>query len=341
MGNRISKKKITLIAINVVLSLIFTVLLGGTLYVEYILGRFYRDPTQEPTLSSEQIDAILNAGTEDTKPPEATVVDPGKLEWEGPEVVEKEEHIFNVLLVGQDRRPGEIRARSDTMMMITINTRDNTVTMTSFLRDLYVQIPGYYYNRLNVPYALKGSSLLFDTLELNLGIRPDRFVEVDFDGFQKIVDLVGGVDIYVTAGEAVVMNQVGGWGIQEGINHLDGEKALAYARNRSTGGNGDFGRTQRQRNVIGALIEKAKTLDLVALNDLLLAASDIVNTDMTSTEILSYAVRFFPVLNKMGQVKSVQIPAEGTYYLGWADGIGSVVVADLKENSRVVAATQD
>lgn len=341
MRRKMSKKKIALIFVNIVLSLVFAVLLGGTAYVEYVLGRFHQDPSQEATLSSAQKEAILNSEPEGTKPPDATVVDPDELEWEAPDKLETQDHIFNLLLVGQDRRPGEIRARSDTMLMITVNTRDNTVTMTSFLRDLYVQIPGYYYNRLNVPYALEGSSLLFDTMELNLGIRPDRFVEVDFDGFQTIVDIVGGVDIYVTAAEASYLNYHNGWGIREGVNHLDGEKALAYARNRSTGGNGDFGRTQRQRNVIEALIEKASTLDLVTLNELILAVSDVVNTDMTSAEMLSYALRFYPVLSKLDQVQSVQIPAEGTYYLGWADGIGSVVVADLKANSKVVAQTQD
>lgn len=337
---RPSGKKIALMILNAVLAVVFTALLAVTVYLEWILGRFYRDPSQDATLSSEQIHAVLQEDADATRPADITEVKPEDVDWGQVEKVEEADHILNVLLVGQDRRPGEIRARSDTMILITINTKDYTVTMTSFLRDLYVQIPGYAPNRLNVPYVFGGFDLLADTMELNFGIRPDRFVEVDFDGFKTVVDAIGGVDIEVTAAEAAQMNRAFSYSLVAGINHMDGEVALNYARNRSVEPDGDFSRTRRQRNVIAAIIEKTRYLDLIQINDLLLSLTDVINTDMTSAEIMSYVVRFYPKLEKLSAPTSVQIPANDAYYFGWVNGIGSVVVPDLEINSAIVAKTQ-
>lgn len=339
-SSRPSGKKIALIILNAVLSVVFVVLLGATVYVEWILGRLYQDPAQTPTLSSEEIEAILDAEPVGTKPADMEVLDRDKLQWEQPEKVDPEEYIFNVLLLGQDRRPGETRARTDTMILITINTNTDTVTLTSFMRDLFVKIPGYYDNRLNVPYVFGGVELLYDTLELNFGIRPDRYVEVDFEGFEQIVDLVGGVEMYVSAGEAEFMNTYWTWGMTEGTHLLTGEQALAYARNRTTGGNGDFGRTERQRKVIAALIEKATELNLVEMNELLLTVSELVHTDMTSAELLSYAVRFYPVLSNLDEVNNVQIPYGDHFYAAWAEDIGAVIVPNLEVNSAIIAEYQ-
>lgn len=335
-----SSKKIALVILNVILSLIFVMLLSVSLYVEWILGKVYHDPSQDVTLSDKELEAVLQENIDATRPSGITEVKPGDVEWAEVEKVESSEYIFNVLLVGQDRRPGEIRARSDTMILITINTRDLTITMTSFLRDLYVQIPGINPNRLNVPYVVGGFELLADTLELNFGIHPDRYVEVDFDGFETVVDAVGGIDLYVTAAEAEYMNQYTGWGIREGMNHLDGKKTLEYARNRTTGGDGDFGRTQRQRNVINALFAKAKQLDLAQINELMLSVTEVVTTNLTSAEIMSYVVRFYPMMDQLGDPEELRIPYENAFYSAWADGIGAVIVPDLAVNSAVIAETQ-
>jgi len=336
-----SGKKLALMILNVVLAVIFTALLSVTIYVEWILGRFYRDPSQEVTLTPEQIQAVLQEDMEATRPSGVTEIKPEDVDWGQVEQVESADHILNVLLIGQDRRPGEVRARSDTMILITVNTRDYTITMTSFMRDLYVQIPGNAPNRLNVPYVFGGYDLLADTMEKNFGIRPDRFVEVDFDGFEAVVDAVGGIELYVTAAEAAYLNRHHtDWQIKEGVNHLNGKQALGYARNRTVGGDGDFGRTQRQRNVLNAILEKAKRLDLLQINELLLALTDVLTTDMTSAEIMSYVVQFYPKLEKLSTPTELRIPYGNSYYSAWADGIGSVLVPNLETNSAVLAETQ-
>ncbi len=336
-----SKKKIVLIILTVVLSLVLLAVLAVAIYLGWFFNRIHKDPDQDVTLSPEQIQQVLDEDKDATRPSGMTVVMPGEVQWEQAEKVEASEHIFNILLIGQDRRPGEVRARSDTMILITINTKDYTVTMTSFLRDLYVQIPGYMDNRLNVPYVLGGFNLLADTMELNFGIRPDRFVEVDFDGFKTVIEAIGGVDIELTAAEAAYMNKHNQGPVTEGVNHLNGEQALSYARNRSVGGGGDFTRTQRQRNVISAIFEKSRDLDLLQINDLMLSLTDVITTNLTSAEIMSYVVQFYPKMQKLAAPESVRIPVGDSYYAAFVDGVGSVVVPYLKPNCEAVAKTQE
>ena len=335
-----SGKKAALIVLTAFLAIVFTVLLAGTIYVEWILGRFYRDPSKDATLSSEQIQAIMQEDMNATRPADITEVKPEDVDWGEVDKVESSDHILNVLLVGQDRRPGEIRARSDTMILITIDTRDYTITMTSLMRDLYVQIPGYAPNRLNVPYVYGGFDLLADTMEQNFGVRPDRFVEVDFDGFKTVIDAIGGVDVEVTAAEASYLNRTEACGLVAGLNHMNGEVALSYARTRSVEPDGDFSRTRRQRNVIAAVIEKTRHLDLMQINNLLLSLTDVINTDMTSAEIMSYVVQFYPKLGKLSDPVNVCIPADGTYQFGWVNGIGSVLIPDMDANNAIIAQTQ-
>ena len=335
-----SGKKVALVVLNVILSVIFVALLSLTVYVEWILGKVYHDPSQDVTLSSEQIEAALREDQTEPKPDEITEIKPEDMEWAEVEKVESSDHIFNVLLVGQDRRPGEIRARSDTMILVTINTKDLTITMTSFMRDLFVQIPTIDPNRLNVPYVVGGFELLADTLELNFGIRPDRYVEVDFAGFEHVINAVGGIDVELTPDEVAYFNRVFQFNATPGVNHLNAEQALNYARCRSVEPDADFSRTRRQRAVVAALIKRAKELNLAQINDLVMAITEVLTTNLTSAEIMSYVVRFYPMIDQLSDPAELRIPYENNFYSAWADGIGAVIVPDLAANSAVIAETQ-
>lgn len=344
-----SGQKKALIALVSVLAVVFVLLLAATVYVEWVLGRFYYDPSQGGTLSHQDAQALLQDDQGNTLDPNAEIVDPDDIHLSQVDRVNVGGGVLNILLVGQDRRAGQKeRTRSDTMILVTVNPNEKKVTLTSFMRDMYVQIPGYYKNRINVAYRLGGAELLFDTMEYNFGIRPDHFVEVDFTGFSEVVDLVGGVDMELTAKEAKHLNnnEVGydfpeeNWNLKEGKNRLDGKQALAYARIRKIDATGDFARTDRQRKVVTALIEEARDMNLMELNELVLSASDIISTDMTSREILGYVAEFFPLLARMGDVGTVQIPAESTYKMTGIEGVGSVLVPNLEKNSAVIAEYQ-
>lgn len=333
-------KRITLIVLCCVLFLILAILITGTILLKGFLGRIDRiEETEAPTLSTQQIEDILKE-TQATEPDFTgeVIVDP-EVPTEPVEVIVTGDNIINFLLVGQDRRPGEYRSRTDAMILVTVNKTAKTITMTSFLRDTWVKIPGYFNERLNVPYVLGGFPLLNKTLEYTFGITADHNVEVDFDGFQKAIELMGGVDIVLTADEASHLNgQNNAWTLQEGTNHLDGEQALAYSRIRYL--DSDFGRTNRQRTVLTALINKAKTLGLTELVNLAYGLMPMVSTDMTDGEIISRVMELAPILPEL-QIVSQYIPAEDAYSFAWIDEKSVIYLnsANLEKNIQILKDT--
>lgn len=324
-------------ALKILCILLVLILLGliiGCVYADRLLSLVEKQPTTQETLSASEVHEIENQTDPFDKNFTGPVMDPTDVTWstEPMEIIE-EEHIVNILLIGQDRRPGQGRQRSDAMILCTLNTQRKTLTLTSFLRDLYVQIPGYQDNRLNVPYVLGGMPLLKETLKHNFGVQVDGCVEVDFSQFEKIVDLMGGVDITLTAAEAGYLYRNHGFSLQEGVNHLNGEQALAYSRIRYIGT--DFGRTNRQRTVVSALLEQCKDLSIMQMNSLLEGLLQLVSTDMSNRQIMDLAITGFPMLSGL-QMKTQYIPAEGTYQFASIRGM-SVIVADMKTNRQILA----
>lgn len=332
-----SVRRSLLIILCVFLALILLLLLAGTIYMESMLGRINRVDKNETnsTLSASEIEDILNEGKEtvaqDYTGPTMNAED---VTW-APDItepIEQSDNIINILLIGQDRRPGETRARSDAMILCTVNKEKKTVTLTSFMRDLWVQIPGYYDERINASYALGGMQLLNACIEKNFGVVVDGNVEVDFSGFETVIDIVGGVDIELARSEANHLNGRNGWNLTAGMNRLNGEQALAYARIRSVTveENGDFGRTSRQRTVLTKLVERAKTMSLSQLNELLTEVLPTVTTDLTDAEIFGYLVELFPLLTDL-KIETGRVPADGSYIMTMIDG-KSVLVPDLEES---------
>lgn len=309
--HRNSRKRIALIIICCALALIIALLIAVAVILKDFLGRIDRIDQSEATLSTEQLENILNQ-TEAIGPDfTGDVIEDPEVPLEPVEVITNEENTVNFLLVGQDRREGMPRMHSDAMILVTINKSTKTLTMTSFLRDTWVYIPGYYNERLNVPYMLEGFDLLNETLEYTFGVSAEHNIEVDFSGFQATIELVGGVDIDLTSAEANHLNgQNYSWGLKEGLNHLDGEQALAYSRIRYI--DNDFGRTNRQRTVLTALIDKAKTLTISQLLDLAYGLIPMVSTDMTDGEIISCIMELAPLLPEL-KIVSQRIPADGAY----------------------------
>lgn len=321
-------------ALCVILALILAGLLVAYIYVDRMLGLIGRQQIQQETLSPSDIHEIENQKDPIDENFTGPVIDPTDITWstEPVDVIE-EAYITNILLIGQDRRPGQGRQRSDAMILCSLNTKTKTLTMTSFLRDLYVQIPGYQDNRLNAPYALGGMELLKETLKLNFGVQVDGCIEVDFSQFEKIIDLMGGVDIELTAAETAHMYRYNKISLQPGMNHLSGKEALAYSRIRYIGT--DFGRTSRQRTVLTALLEQSRNIGLAKMHSLLEGVLGLITTDMSNGQIIELALECFPLMKELA-VSSQYIPAEGTYQFASIRGM-SVIVADMEANRRLLA----
>lgn len=340
--NKGKTRKVLLTMLCIFLGLILVMMLAATIYMERLLNLINRvepDNTQA-TLSSSDAQAFLENEKDETDPNyTGPTMNAEDVTWatDPTEPVETGENIVNILLIGQDRREGEIRSRSDAMILCTVNKAEKTLTMTSIMRDLYVQIPGYSDNRINVCYALGGMQLLNECIEKNFGVAVDGNVEVDFAGFETVIDLVGGVDIELAGSEAQHLNSKNSsWNLVKGVNHLNGEQALTYARIRSVIVDevGDFGRTSRQRTVLTKLVEQAKTMSLAQLNNLLTQVLPTITTDLTDAEIFGYAVELFPLLADI-TIETGRVPADGAYYQTMIDG-NSVIIPDLEKNRQLL-----
>ena len=165
------------------------------------------------------------------------------------------ENVYNLMLIGVDRRDKTWNGNSDTMILISINHDKQKVTMTSFMRDTWVNIPGVGMRKMNAAFAVGGGPLLVQTVAANFGLSVDNYAWIDFDGMKAVIDALGGVDVELTAAEGryIGVTVTGA----SSVVHLNGDKALAYARDRTTSG-WDYGRTQRQRNILMSIVNKVK-----------------------------------------------------------------------------------
>lgn len=329
-----------LIILCSLLGLVLVAGIGLTAYASYLSGLVTREEGTVETLSQEQIEEILK---EETIAPDATtapVMKEEDMDWgenEG-EIIEKADNVVNILLIGQDAREGEGRSRSDSMILVTFNKDTKTITMTSFLRDMYVKIPGYQDNKLNATYVFGGMPLLNQTLEQNFGVQVDGNVEVDFSHFAEVIDLLGGVDLELRYDEAATINNATGrLVLGTGMMHLDGEQALVYSRIRSLDADADFSRTNRQRKVINALIEKFRNTKLTTLLGLVDDLLPMITTDMSNGEIIELAYELFPMLADC-TIVSQRVPADGAYELKTVRDM-SCIVADMDAARQLLKET--
>lgn len=331
------KTRVALIILCVILALLLLLLVTGAAFLETTLNKINRvQDTTEYTLSQSEIDDLYATDPGDaTADPDIPTMHPDDVTWDTVPTFNTGDEIVNILLIGQDRREGQGRQRSDAMILCTFNTEKKTLTMTSFLRDTYVQIPGYQDNRINAAYALGGMKLLDSTLNKNFGVEVDGNVEVDFGQFTDIIDLLDGVDINLTSAEANYLNSGTGWNLTKGVNHLNGEQALAYSRIRYL--DSDFGRTGRQRKVLSALIQAYKDLPVTKMLSLLDDILPMITTDMTNSQIVNYALELFPMLSTC-TITSQYIPADGAYESRSIRGM-AVLVPDLVKAQRLLAET--
>ena len=340
MKKQKSAGRAVLVILCVVLGLILAAGIALTVYVNYLSGLVNRENEVQETLSQEQIEQILMEETIAPDESTAPVLNEDEMDWgenEG-EVIEASDNVVNILLIGQDTRKSGVRARSDSMILVTFNKENKTITMTSFLRDLYVKIPGYQDNKLNATYAFGGMPLLNQTLEQNFGVQVDGNVEVDFSRFAEVIDLLGGVDMELRSDEASLINrETGRYTLNAGMMHLDGAQALEYSRIRKLDPDADFSRTNRQRKVINALIEKFRDTKLTTLLGLLDDLLPMVSTDMTNAEIVDLAKDLFPMLADC-TIVSQRIPADGAYQLRTIRQM-SCVVADMDAARRLLQET--
>ena len=256
-------------------------------------------------------------------------------------------YVTSVLLIGTDGRSLDERGRSDTMMLVSVNSSTKKICTTSFMRDCYVEIPGYGWDKLNAAYAYGGPELLMDTIEHNFGVRIDDYVSINFLSFASIVDSVGGIDVDLSDAEAEEINTI----LQAEVNeimgddrgadllksggkkvHLVGKQALAYARIRHIG-NADFERTERQRRVVDLVMDKLKAFNPIMLKNLSTKVLPDVTTNMDTAKLYFLSLRA-PLWLRFER-SPMQVPAEGTYY-GESTPSGDALIVDFDSNYETI-----
>ena len=244
----------------------------------------------------------------------------------------------HILLIGVDGRAEEGRGRSDAVLLCSFVPESGRVVLTSFLRDLYVPIPGHGSNRLNAAYAIGGRKLLQETLEARFGLELQGSVEVDFDRFPRLIDALGGVELELRADEAEHINHsFPGSDLTEGRSKLNGEQALCFARIRSLDADGDFSRTRRHQAILRALLAEWRQADTGELLELAGPVIGMVSTDLSPVQLLGWVFRLAPSMGRLN-LSTAQIPAPGTYRLRTIRGM-AVLEADWERNIAALHAS--
>ena len=353
--------KIVLIILAVILVIVGCAAAAGAVYYNRMMNKMniielpedtyvYTEETQltEATeavaaAETEMQDETTEATTVVTEPPKATAED-----------------IINILVVGQSSRAGEESRMADTTMVVSVNTFDGTVTVFSVLRDSYVKLPDYKDHvcgraKFTVCYGLGyqwgGIAGAMEMTNIcmrdNFGVEVDYNIEIDFESFTRVVDLLGGIEIELTEAEAKYLNNDDlyvRYDVQPGKQYLDGMAALSYARMRKAEGDADsdIKRSARQRLVIEKLFEKIRGLSVTELQSVADTLLPEITTTMTPGDVVSIMTRILPVLKDV-KIVGATIPYDKT---GWGeiidiyeDGIpDSVIKFEAPQQKKLIRA---
>ena len=272
----------------------------------------------------------------------------------------KPEDIVNILVVGQASRAGEEGHMADSTILVTVNTYDGTVRLSSVLRDTLVDLPAYKShtagrNKFNMAYHLgydwygiEGAMAYTNlTMYHNFGVEVDHNVEIGFDSFTKLIDYMGGVEIELTEAEANYLNKDDlyvKYDVQPGLQYLDGMAALSYARMRKAenDGDSDIKRTSRQQKLIEALFNKVRNLSLKELQGVADTLLPLITTTMTPKDVADLLIKMLPSIRDLKFEKG-SIPIETTYWGDMKDIYGdgfqhSVLLFDKGQNKKLIRA---
>lgn len=337
--------KTALIVLGVILALVVVLVIALVAIYNHTLNKMpkYDVPKVNYTTSATEYEPVTEPTTEETTEPttEATT------EPTEPHVASREDYV-NFLVVGQDAREGEQNHLADSMIVCTVNTYEKTLTLTSILRDTQLQVSGSYrdvagknhtYGRVkvNMIYAsgytygtgtADAMGWMNQALYDNFGLEIDYNFELDFTAFVKAIDVLGGIDVELNEVEYEYMDYEPKV-VQEvtlGMNHLDGNSALHYARMRHADGDrGDITRTERQRKVISAVLAQVKSMDLKDVQSLIDEVLPCISTSMTNAEITSTIAQMLPILKDLTIINSGTCPQEGSYGGAMVDIFGNGV----------------
>lgn len=353
--NKRKKKRWFPLWLKAILSVLIVLLIavvGVTSYVDYLYSRMNFEKEEDVVKKEEEFELdeleevekkeeVLEEEFETENKEEILKLEETKLEeitWDETDVIRKEENVINILIAGEERINDD-RGRTDAILIGSLNLDTKSIKLTSLMRDMYVQIPGYSDNKLNAAYHNGGMPLLQDTIEKNFNLELDGYILVDFNAFETIIDKLGGVQIRLSQSEASYLNRTNYitnlWNrnLYGGTVTLNGDQALGYARVRhvSNGSeSGDFGRTQRHRILLSAIYNKIIQKPLTEMLTFLPEVLTLVTTNITKEQCIEYATSLFDI--KQTELGMLRLPEEGAYKLTTVRGMSVVLPQNLQKN---------
>lgn len=305
-----TKKRIYVIG-GIVLGLILVLSISVFAYIESLTG-LVEQGEDEPFPTTATLEATTTVATETVLPTTETTIEvttTTEVDEAALIDVRSDSKVYNILLVGSDRRDTESSGRSDAMIILSINKRTHKIHLASLTRGLYVKIPDHGKYMLNAAYSYGGSKLMRETIELNFRVHIDDYIRIDFSGFETAINAVGGVDIDLTEKEVAELNLEFGTVLSAGPNHLDGALALAYSRIRHI--DSDYARTGRQRKVIECLIHQMGQLDALQLDGMLRQVLPLIKTNLGADKLIGLAMDGLQY--KDYPISQLMLPVKGTY----------------------------
>lgn len=247
--------------------------------------------------------------------------------------------VKNILLLGVDARSNDeaSASRSDTMMLVSLDMKHHCIKLVSFLRDTWVYIPSLgYEQRLNAACSDGGYQNVVNTIEYNFNIDIDSYVVTDFEMFKVLVDSLGGVEVDVTKAEAKEVTghpkRYGNVTLESGKSTLTGEQALAYCRIRKI--DTDFVRTQRQRTVMSAILNKVTHSNPFRLYKMAFNSAPYIETNMSKGELISFVLQAGICVT--GGIHQTGVPFDGTWDYATIQGNSVISINTEKNKDKLI-----
>lgn len=314
--NRFKQKPLWYRVFMITSAVMVVVLLGMIAYAYRLMGLVNYDDGQNINKESTEYFETVENPEDYTNLPIASIE---TLEHEGDG--RSEAGVYNILLLGLDKDSGNL---SDSMIVVTIDTNDKALKLTSFMRDTLVTIPGYSNNRINTVYRTGGIDLLKEVFAKNFNLCIDGYVAVNFSSLTQVINKLGGVSVYMTEAEAEYLNttnyiadpQYRNLDVYTGTHWLNGAQATGYARIRhvSKGSEAnDQARTSRQRQILEAIFDQFKNQSLTELLSLMESVLPLVTTDFTVAEMTDIATKSVAAGVLSADMQQFRIPVDNSF----------------------------
>lgn len=247
-------------------------------------------------------------------------------------MLKKSAGVTNILLMGVDNADLNSDSRSDSMILLSVDTLHGKLKLTSFMRDMFVEVPGYGKTKLTHACQYGGAQLTADTIEMNFGIQIDAYAKIGYDFLKDVVDGLGGItvpEIDEKESAALAREHID---IAPGKNvKLNGIEALNYCRIRK--GQSDFQRTERQREMITLIVKKALRSGPLKITNIARSVIGEISCSIPKAQVFGMVFKILPCLMK--DIEQLRLPADGEWWDATVSGM-SVLEIDLEANKQIL-----